>query len=124
MAVTALNMNIVCEESGHKVVPNGPNTCITPGVAAGAPGPMVYVLTASSSTLKKGTDKTDTGGKKILNAKGKVKSCNGNEPGTQKDIVSFKTTSTSFPFPIPCITIHFEGAPVSITGNTGMGNSM
>ena len=37
MGVTVLNMDVVCEDSGHQVVPCGPNTCITPGVVAGAP---------------------------------------------------------------------------------------
>ena len=46
--VTVLNMDLVCEDSGHQVVPMGPNTCITPGVVAGAPGPGELSISVSS----------------------------------------------------------------------------
>ena len=122
MGVTVLAMDIVCEDSGHKVVPMAPNMCITP--CAPSPLPMPYPITGSSSSLAPGTKKVEQAGKPCLNAKGNVKSCNGNQAGTQKDIVSFKTGSKSFPFPVPAITVHFEGAPIAITGNPGMGNCM
>jgi len=124
MGVTVLNMDIVCEDSGHNVVPCAPNMCITPGAAAGAPAPLPYPITASSSSLDPGTSKTKQAGKKILNAKSKVKSCSGNEAGSQKDVSSFVTGKKSWPLPVPAVTVHFEGAPVSITGNPGMGNDM
>jgi hypothetical protein len=124
MGVTVLNMDIVCEDSGHQVVPCGPNTCITPGVVAGAPGPIPYPITASSASLDPGTSKTKQAGKKALNAKSKVKSCNGNQPGSQKDITTFQTGKKSWPLPVPAVTVHFEGAPIAITGTPGFGNSM
>ncbi len=124
MGVTVLNMDIVCEDSGHQVVPCGPNTCITPGVAAGAPGPIPYPITASSSSLDPGTNKTKQSGKKTLNCDAKVKSCSGNEPGTQKDITTFQTSKKSWPMPVPAVTVHFEGTPIAVTGTPGMGNSM
>ena len=124
MGVKVLNMDLVGEKSGHQVVPMAPNVCITPGVVAGAPGPIPYPITASSSSLDSGTKKTDEGGKPVLTAKGNVKSCNGNQPGSNKDITTFQTAKKSWPLPVPAITVHFEGAPVTITGNPGMGNSM
>ncbi len=123
MGVTVLNMDIVCEDSGHQVVPCGPNTCITPGAAAGAPGPLPYPITASSSSLDPGTSKTKQNGKKTLNADAKVASCSGNEPGTQKDITTFVTSKKSWPLPVPAVTVHFEGSPIAITGTPGFGNS-
>ena len=117
-------MDVVCEDSGHQVVPCAPNMCITPGAAAGAPAPLPYPITASSSSLDPGTDKTEQASKKILNAKCDVKSCNGNQPGSQKDITTMQTTKKSWPLPVPAVTVHFEGVPVSITGNPGFGNSM
>lgn len=124
MGVTVLNMDIVCEDSSHTVVPCAPNTCITPGVVAGAPGPIPYPITATSSSLAPGTSKTKQNGKKTLNADGKVKSCSGNEPGTQKDITSFVTSKKSWPLPLPAVTVHFEGSPIAITGTPGFGNDM
>lgn len=124
MGITALNLDIVSESSMHTVTPMAPDTCTTPGVAAGAPGPIPYPLVATSTTLKKGTRKTKVGGKKTLNAKGKVKSCTGNQAGTMKDITSFVTGGTSWPFPVPAVTVHFEGAPIAVTGTPGMGNDM
>lgn len=123
MGVTVLNMNIVCEDSGHNVVQMVPCVCITPGVIAGGPGPLPYPIVATSGTLSPGTDKVKQAGGKTMNSKAKVKDLSGNEAGTQKDIVSFKTKGTSWPFPVPAVTVHFEGTPIAITGNPGMGNS-
>ncbi|MFK7989809.1 MAG: PAAR-like domain-containing protein [Sandaracinaceae bacterium] len=121
MGVKALNMDVVCEDSSHKVVQMAPCMCITP--CAPSPLPMPYPIIANSAGLKKGTKKVKQAGKKTMNAKGAVKTLNGNEAGTQKDIVSFKTGGTSWPMPVPAVTIHFEGAPISITGTPGMTNS-
>lgn len=122
MGVTAMAMDVVSEDSGHQVVPMAPNMCITP--AAPSPLPMPYPITGSSSSLDPGTERVKIGGKKVLNAKGKVKKVSGNEAGTQKDITSFQTGGHAWPLPVPCVTVHFEGAPVSVTGNPGFGNSM
>ena len=120
--VTVLNMDVVCEDSGHNVVPMAPNMCITP--CAPSPLPMPYPITGTSSNLDPGTDKTEIKGKKALNCKGKVKKINGNQAGTQKDITTFQTTGHAWPLPVPAVTVHFEGGPVTITGNPGFGNSM
>lgn len=122
MSVTAMAMDVASEGSGHTVVPMAPNMCITP--AAPSPLPMPYPITGSTSQLDPGTEKTKVGGKKVLNAKCKVKKVSGNEPGTQKDVVSFQTGGHAWPLPVPAVLVLFEGSPVTITGNPGFGNSM
>lgn len=124
MGVTAMAMDVVSESSGHTVVPNCPNMCLTP--AAPSPLPMPYPITGSSSQLDPGTDKTKIGGKKVSASFCKVAMIHGNEPGVAatKDItVPGTNLGTAWPLPIPAVTIHFEGKPVTITGNPGFGNS-
>ena len=122
MSVTAMKMDVACENSGHQVVPMAPNMCITP--AAPSPLPLPYPIMGSSSSLDPGTEKTKVNGKKVLNAKCKVKKVNGNEAGTQKDITTMQTGGHAWPLPVPAVMVLFEGAPVTITGNPGFGNSM
>jgi hypothetical protein len=121
MSVTVMAMDVVCEDSGHQVVPCAPNVCITP--AAPSPLPLPYPITGSSANLDPGTEKVKIGNKKVLNAAGKVKEVHGNEAGTQKDILSMTTGGHAWPLPVPAVTVHFEGQPVTITGNPGFGNS-
>ena len=64
MGVTAMMMDVVSEESGHQVVPMAPNMCITP--AAPSPLPMPYPITASSSQLDPGTEKTQLDARRDL----------------------------------------------------------
>lgn len=122
MSVTALGMEVVCEDSGHTVVPCAPNMCITP--AAPSPLPLPYPITGSSSQLDPGTERTKIGNKKVMNFKCKVKRVSGNEPGTQKDVTTLQTSGHAWPLPVPAVTVHFEGGPVTVTGNPGFGNSM
>ena len=89
MSVTAMKMDVACEDSGHQVTPLAPNMCITP--AAPSPLPLPYPIMGSSSSLDPGTEKTKINGKKVLNANCKVKKMNGNEAGTQKDITTMQT---------------------------------
>ncbi len=52
MGVTVLGMDIVCEASGHQVVPMAPNFCITPGAAQSArlrSAPSTDVVVAGSA---------------------------------------------------------------------------
>jgi hypothetical protein len=121
MGVTALGMDVACEASGHQVVPCAPNVCITP--AAPSPLPLPYPLMGTTSKLDPGTEKTMIGGKKVLNADSKVKQVNGNEPGTQKDIVTFTNADHAWPLPVPAVTVQFEGSVVTITGNPGFLNT-
>jgi hypothetical protein len=119
--VTALNVEVVSADSGHQVVPNAPNMCITP--AAPSPLPLPYPITGSTSELDPGTEKTKINDKKVLNSKGKAKTVHGNEAGTQKDVSTGQTGGHAWPFPVPALVVHFEGVPVTVTGSPGLGNS-
>jgi len=119
-----MGLDLVCEESAHTVVPLAPNVCFTP--AAPAPLPMPYPITGSSSSLDPGTDKTKVGGKKVSNAAAKVARMSGNEPGmaaTRDITVPGVNMGKAWALPVPAITVHFEGKPVTVTGNMGFGNS-
>lgn len=122
MSVTAMAMDVVTEKSSHVVAPMAPNMSITP--CAPSPLPMPYPITGTSSKLDPGCKKVKIKGKKTMNFKGKVKKVNGNQPGTQKDISTMQTAGHAWAFPVPAVNIHFEGGPVTITGNPGLGNSM
>lgn len=121
MGVDVNGLNSVGESSGHNVVPMAPKMCITP--AAPSPLPIPYPITGTSSQLDPGTEETKVSNKKVLNAKGEVKRVMRNEPGTQKDITTMTTSGHAWPLPVPAVTVHFEGAPIAVTGNPGMGNS-
>ena len=120
MGVTAMAMDIACEDSGHQVVPCAPNVCITP--AAPSPLPIPYPIMGSTANLDPGTEKTQQAGKKILTSDHKIKKISGDEAGTQKDITTMTTGDHAWTLPV-MVTILFEGAPVAITGNPGFGNS-
>ena len=122
MSVKAMAMDVVTEKSNHVVTPLAPNMCITP--CAPSPIPMPYPVTGTSSKLDPGLKKVKVKGKKTMNFKQKVKKVNGNQAGTQKDIASFQTGGHAFPLPVPAVTIHFEGGPVTISNNPGFANSM
>lgn len=123
MSVVANNRDVAGEASGHQVVYMNPSVCITP--AAPSPIPVPYpILTASGTgNLKDDTRKVHMGGKPVFNVDSAVSSCNGNEPGTQKEVVSFKTGSSAFIIDgSPDVMV--EGKSVVYTGSSGMGNQM
>jgi hypothetical protein len=124
MGVTALSLDVVCEDSSHQVVPMAPNMCFTP--AAPSPLPMPYPIMGSTSSLDPGTDKTKIGGKKVSNADSCVAKVNGNEAGVAmtKDItVAGVNMGKAWPLPVPAVVVQFEGKPVTVTTNPGFGNS-
>ncbi len=122
MSVTALSLEVVCEDTGHVVTPMAPNMCITP--AAPSPLPMPYPITGDSGSLDPGTEKVKVKGKLAMNFSCKVKKIDGNQAGTQKDITTMQTTGHAWPLPVPAVMIHFEGGPVTVTNNPGFANSM
>jgi hypothetical protein len=121
VSVTAVFMDVVCESSTHVVTPMAPNMCITP--CAPSPLPMPYPLMGDSSSLDPGTDKVKIEDKKCMNTDCQVKQVHGNEPGTQKDIITFQTTGHAFAL-VGAPTVFFEGAMICITGSTGFANTM
>src|ERR1700761_8510769 len=100
-----------------------PSVCITP--AAPSPIPLPYpIMTASGpSNLDSDARKVMIGGKPAFNLDSVVSSCNGNEPGSQKEVVSFKTGSSAYILTgSPDVMI--EGKAAVYTTSPGMGNQM
>jgi Domain of unknown function (DUF4150) len=123
MTVIANNLEVAGESTGHQVVYMNPSVCITP--AAPSPLPMPYpILTGSgTSNLNSDTRKVHIGGKPVFNTDSVISSCNGNEPGTQKEVVSLKTGSSCFMLN-GSPSVMAEGQPVVYTTSSGMGNQM
>jgi uncharacterized Zn-binding protein involved in type VI secretion len=123
MPVFADSLEVAGESTGHQVVYMSPSVCITP--AAPSPLPVPYpILTADGTgTLKDDTRRVKLGGKPVFNLDSAVSSCSGNEPGTQKEVVSLKTGSSCFIIN-GSTTVKAEGAAVVFTTSRGMGNQM
>ncbi len=123
MSVVANNKEVAGGSTGHSVVYMSPSICITP--AAPSPLPMPYpIMTATGTqTLKDDARKVKIGGKPVFHVDSAISSCNGNEPGTQKETVSFKTGSSCYIINgSPNVMV--EGKAVVFTGSSGMGNQM
>lgn len=123
MTVTANNREVAGESTGHQVVYMNPSVCITP--AAPSPLPIPYpILTGSGTgTLDGDTRKVKIGGKPVFHVDAEVATCNGNEPGSQKEVVSMKTGSACFIID-GSTNVKVEGKGVVYTGSSGMGNRM
>src|SRR5581483_10908624 len=111
MGLTACGMTVAGEHTTHQVTPMAPNMCITP--AAPSPLPMPYPLTGNTGSLDPGCENTKCENKKVMNTDSKVATVHGNEPGTQKDVVTMKTTGKAFAV-MGAPTVMFEGAMVVI----------
>ncbi len=99
--VTAVNMDVVTEKSGHQATGMAVSVCITP--AAPAPLPMPYpVMGTSSEGVTDPCMRTKVNGSPVITVGSVVKACHGNEPGTLKEVVSLNTGG-------PCFVI--MGAP-------------
>jgi uncharacterized Zn-binding protein involved in type VI secretion len=123
VSVIANNKDVAGEASGHQVVYMNPSVCITP--AAPSPIPVPYPILTGTGTgdLKEDTRKVKMGGKPVFTVDSAVSKCNGNEPGSQKEVVSFKTGSSAFIIDgSPSVMV--EGKSVVFTGSSGMGNQM
>jgi hypothetical protein len=120
MGVTALGMDVACESSSHQVTPLAPNVCITP--AAPSPLPLPYPIMGTTSSLDPGCEDTKIEGKKSMSTKSKVAEMHGNEAGTQKDILTFKTSGKAWAA-LGAPTVLFEGGMAVITGSPGFGNT-
>src|SRR5437868_196630 len=116
--VLAVGMDVVTEKSGHNMVPNAVSVCITPGVVAGAPGPIPYPVTASVGEGSiDSAMRTKINGANVITVGSCLKACHGNEAGTLKETMSFNTGGPCF------LTV---GAPVVIVelGMAGITGSM
>jgi hypothetical protein len=83
---------------------------------------MPYPITGNTSSLDPGCEDTKIDGGKSMNMDAKVATVHGNEPGTQKDIITFKTDGKAFAV-VGAPTVMFEGSSVAITGSPGFANT-
>jgi hypothetical protein len=120
MPVTAVEVEVACEGSGHRVVPPAPNICLTP--AAPGPLPAPYPITGDTGKLDPGCEDTLIGGKKCMTTRSKVASMTGNEAGAQKDLLTLKTGGCAWAL-VGAPVVLVEGGMVVITGAPGFGNT-
>ena len=121
MTVTADFMDVASNATGHTVIYMAPSVCITP--AAPSPLPMPYPITTPTGTkqTKNHAGKVHVGGKPAFCVGSLVASCIGNQPGTQKEVVSLTTGGKGFIL-VGSPTVKFQNSPPAFTGSTGMGN--
>lgn len=123
MSVIANNREVAGESTGHKVVYMNPSVCITPAAPSPIPVPYPILTPTDTGNLKDDTRRVMIGGKPVFNVDGAVSSCTGNEPGSQKEVVSLKTGSSCFIID-GSPNVKAEGSAVVYTGSSGMGNQM
>jgi RHS repeat-associated protein len=120
--VTAVKTDVVTKNSNHQCTGMAVSVCITPGVVAGAPGPLPY---PTMGTVSEGIDdpamRTKIKGEKVMTVGSVMSKCHGNEPGTLKEVVSFNTAGPSFPIMGAPIVI-VELGMIGITGSIGQMN--
>jgi uncharacterized Zn-binding protein involved in type VI secretion len=123
MTVIANHLEVAGEATGHTVIYMNPSVCITPAAPSPLPMPYPIMTPDGTSSLKDGTRRVTMGGKPVFNVDSAVSSCTGNEPGTQKEVVSLKTGSSAFIIN-GSTNVIAEGKAVVFTTSSGMGNQM
>ena len=119
MGVTAVEMDVVTEKSGHTITPLAVSVCITPMVP---PTPLPYPVVASVSEGISDTPmRTKIEGVGFATTGSVLKACHGNEPGTLKEVVSLNTTGPVFPI-MGAPTVLSELVMISITGSPCVSN--
>lgn len=123
MSVTANGREVAGESTGHQVVYMNPSVCITPAAPSPVPIPYPILTPGGTGSLNADTRSVKIGDKPVFNLDAVVASCTGNQPGTQKEVVSFKTGSSAYMLDgSPNVIV--EGKGVVYTGSQGMGNQM
>jgi RHS repeat-associated protein len=123
--VTALDLDVITEKSGHSLAPILPSVCITP--AAPSPLPVPYPASGSSRQGVIGSpSRTKINGAPIGTVGGAFEACHGNEPGTLKEVVSLNTGGAASIL-VGAPTVICELGMMGITGspllaNKGAGN--
>jgi uncharacterized Zn-binding protein involved in type VI secretion len=123
MSVTANFLDIAGNATGHTVVYMAPSVCITP--AAPSPMPMPYPIMTPTGTkqTKDHTGTVELNGQPVVCVGSLIASCTGNEPGTQKEIVSLNTSGAGFILQ-GSPDVKFNGSAVAYTTSQGMGNRL
>jgi YD repeat-containing protein len=118
--VTALDMDVITEKSGHVVMPIAPSVCTTP--AAPAPLPVPYPVSGTSAGGIMGpTSRTKINGAHVGTVGGGFSAVHGNEPGTLKEIVSL-TTGGPAPILMGAPNVVVEQGMAGITGSPLLAN--
>jgi uncharacterized Zn-binding protein involved in type VI secretion len=123
MSVVANNREVAGEATGHKVIYLNPSVCITPAAPSPVPIPYPIMTPAGTGSLNDDTRKVMIDDKPVFQVESVVSSCTGNEAGTQKEVVSFKTSSSCYIID-GSPNVKAEGKAVVFTGSSGMGNQM
>jgi len=123
MSVTANNLDVAGESTGHKIIYMNPSVCITPAAPSPLPIPYPIMTPAGTGNLDSDTRRVFIGDKAVFNLDSVISSCTGNEPGSQKEVVSLKTSSSAYALDgSPDVIV--EGKGVVYTTSQGMGNQM
>lgn len=123
MSVVANNMEVAGEATGHKVIYMNPSVCITPAAPSPIPVPYPVMTPSGTGSLDGDARKVMIDGKPVFLVESVVSSCTGNEPGSQKEVVSLKTGSSCYILK-GSPNVMAEGHAVVFTGSSGMGNQM
>jgi len=123
MGVVANNRDVAGESTGHQIVYMNPSVCITPAAPSPIPIPYPILTPDGTQSLDNDARKVMIDDKPVFKADSEISSCTGNEPGTQKEVVSFKTGSACYIID-GSPTVMAEGKSVVFTGSSGMGNRM
>ena len=118
--VTAVNMDVVTDKSGHVFTPCAVSVCTTP--AAPAPLPIPYpVIGNTSDGATAPAMRTAINGAKVITVGSVFTACHGNEAGTLKEVVSLNTGGPCLPL-IGAPTVLVELGMQAITGSFGIMN--
>jgi uncharacterized Zn-binding protein involved in type VI secretion len=123
MSVVANNREVAGESTGHKVIYLNPSVCITPAAPSPVTVPYPIMTPSGTGNLDSDTRRVKIGGKPVFTVDSVVSSCTGNEAGTQKEVVSHKTSSSCYIID-GSPNVKAEGKTVVYTGSSGMGNQM
>ena len=83
-----------------------------PSPASPVPMPYPGTMQAHAGQFEPATK---VGGKKAMTrGKSSIRKTQGDQAGTMKDISSFQTGQHAWPLPVPAVTVHFEGSPMSV----------
>jgi hypothetical protein len=121
MSVIANNMDVAGESTGHQIVYMPPSVCITPAAPSPIPIPYPIFTPAGMKNLKDDAGKVHIGDKPSFCVGSLVQDCTGNEPGTQKEVVSLNTRGPAFIL-TGSPNVKFQGSAVVFTGSQAMGN--
>ncbi|MEP7119456.1 MAG: PAAR-like domain-containing protein [Byssovorax sp.] len=118
--VTALDMDMITEGSGHSMVGMAVSVCTTPAAPSPLPIPYPTMGSVSEGSIDSAM-RTKVAGEHVITVGSCMKACHGNEPGTLKEVVSLNTGGPCFPA-LGAPTVIIELGMAGITGSIGQMN--